>query len=140
LAPMTRIQYTTNGPGSTAGYVRPHLLPPTTSVTNFGRQEYACTCTMSGLASIFNSVTGCFGTLITTADPFLCTSPTIPLGVRCNELHSKAHNTRQAIPSCQVMLTSGEYMGYEQWRNDHPSCGPDISRFILEDRRNRRES
>jgi hypothetical protein len=31
-------------------------------------------------------------------------------------------------------------MGYEQWRNDRPSCGPEIAQFILEDGRNRRES
>ena len=32
---------------------------------------------------------GCFGTLIRMVDPKSCTSPSIPLGLRCNELYKK---------------------------------------------------
>ena len=63
-----------------------------------------------------------------------------PARVEMQRALQEAQNVRQAIPSCQVLLTSGEYMGYEQWRDDHPSCGPDIPRFILKDGRSRRES
>ena len=56
-------------------------------------------------------ILGYFGTLIRMVDTMSCTSPSIPFGLRCNELQHEAQNSRQAIPSCQVMLTSGEYMG-----------------------------
>jgi hypothetical protein len=38
----------------------------------------------------------------------------------------EAQLVRQAVPSRQVMLTSGEYMGLNGGGNTTPSCGPDM--------------
>ena len=43
-----------------------------------------------------------------------------PARVEMQRAVQEAQNVRQAIPSCQVMLTSGEYMGYGRWRNHPP--------------------
>ena len=41
------------------------------------------------LASSASPEIGCFGTLIMMADPMSCTSSSVPLGLRCNELYEK---------------------------------------------------
>lgn len=94
--------------------------PPLFASMNFGRQQ-VCVAYAAGVISLESEH---YHRIVRHADhdcgSYAMSSPSIPLGLRCNELYKKAQNIRQAIPSCQAMLTSGEYMGYGRWRNEHP--------------------